>query len=124
MKKVMIVDDSPFIRSVLRGIVEKFCKDIHVSEADCGTVALKELKRVLPDLLLLDIIMAEDETDGLHVLGRVQGVSPITRVIMVTAVGHEAMIERCRELGVEDYIIKPFDDHQIEQLLQKYLGTK
>ncbi len=40
---------------------------------------------------------------------------------MVTAIGHDAMINRCKELGALDYFIKPFDDAQIEGLLKKYI---
>jgi two-component system chemotaxis response regulator CheY len=121
MKKVLIVDDSPFIRLVLRGVVEKAFKDIQVIEADSGTSALKEFKRTMPDLVLLDIIMPEGEDEGVNVLKRILDASPQTKVIMVTAVGHEAMIARCKGLGVEDYIVKPFDDSQIEEVLKKYL---
>ena len=46
---------------------------------------------------------------------------PEAKIIMITAVGHDAMINRCKELGVEDYIVKPFDDAQIEQVLNKYI---
>jgi two-component system chemotaxis response regulator CheY len=121
MRKVLIVDDSPFIRSVLKGIVEKAFSDIQVFEADSGTSAFKEFRKTMPDLVLLDIIMPEGEDEGVNVLKRILDASPQTKMIMVTAVGHEAMIKRCKELGVEDYIVKPFDDSQIEQVLKKYL---
>ncbi len=121
MKKILIVDDSPFIRLVLRGIVEKTLPGSQVSEADSGTSAFREFKKAVPDLVLLDIIMPEGENEGVDILKRIKDASPQAKIIMVTAVGHDAMIKRCKELGVEDYIVKPFDDAQIEELLKKYI---
>ncbi|MEK6564815.1 MAG: response regulator [Candidatus Omnitrophota bacterium] len=121
MKKILIVDDSPFIRMVLKNIVEKTIPDSQVIEADSGTTALKQFKKAIPDLVLLDIIMPEGENEGVDVLKRIKDAVPEAKIIMITAVGHDAMINRCKELGVEDYIVKPFDDAQIEQVLNKYI---
>jgi len=121
MKKILIVDDSPFIRLVLKGIVEKTVPDCQVMEADSGTAAVKQFKKAVPDLVLLDIIMPEGEDEGVDVLKRIRDAAPETKIVMITAVGHDAMINRCKELGVEDYIVKPFDDAQIEELLKKYI---
>ncbi len=120
-KKVLIVDDSPFIRLVLRNIIEKVVPDVQILEADSGTAAFKQFKKAMPDLVLLDIILSEGEDEGVNILKRIMDASPETKVIMVTAVGHDAMINRCKELGVVDYIVKPFDDDQIEAILKKHL---
>lgn len=121
MKKILIVDDSPFIRLVLKGIVDKVVPGLQVLEADSGTTAFKEFRKATPDLVFLDIIMPEGEDEGVDVLKRIKDANPQTKIVMITAVGHEAMINRCKELGVEDYIVKPFDDAQIEQVLKKYI---
>lgn len=123
MKKILIVDDSPFIRMVLRDIVSRVgAKEDHrIIEADTGTEAVRLVKKERPDLVLLDIIMPEGETEGVNVLKIISENLPNTKVVMITAVGHDAMIERCRKLGVSDYIVKPFDDNQIIEILKKYL---
>lgn len=121
MKKILIVDDSPFIRLVLKGIVDKVVPGSQVLEADSGTTAFKEFRKAMPDLVLLDIIMPEGEDEGVNVLKRIKDANPQTKIIMITAVGHDTMINRCKELGIEDYIVKPFDDAQIEQVLKKHI---
>lgn len=121
MKKILIVDDSPFIRMVLRGIVEKVVPDAQISEAGSGKAAIKEFKKAIPDLILLDIIMPEGEEEGVDILRRMKDAEPKAKILMITAVGHDAMIDRCKELGVLDYIVKPFDDKQIEGLLKKHI---
>lgn len=120
-KKILIIDDSPFICLVLKGIVERTLPGSEVSEADSGTTALKQFKKTMPDLVLLDIIMPEGEEEGVNILKRIMNANPQTRIIMITAVGHDVMINRCKELGVLDYIVKPFEDKQIEELLKKYI---
>lgn len=121
MKKILIVDDSPFIRLVLKGIVERVVPGSQVLEAESGTTAFSQFKKTMPDLILLDIIMPEGEDEGVDILKRIKDANPQTKIIMITAVGHDAMIKRCKELGAMDYIVKPFDDAQIEELLKKYL---
>ena len=121
MKKILIVDDSPFIRLVLKGIIEKIVPDSRVIEADSGATAFKEFSKAMPDLVLLDIIMPEGEHEGVDVLKRIMDANSQAKVIMITAVGHDAMINRCKKLGVLDYIVKPFDDAQIEEILKKHL---
>lgn len=123
MKKILIADDSPFIRMVLRDIVSRVSpKENHkIIEADSGTESVRLAKKERPDLVLLDIIMPESETEGVNVLKIISENLPNTKVVMITAVGHDAMIERCRKLGVSDYIVKPFDDNQIIEILKKYL---
>ena len=121
MKKILIVDDSPFIRMVLKNIVERVVPGTQVIEADSGTTAFSQFKKAMPDLTLLDIIMPEGEDEGVDILKRIRDAAPQANIIMITAVGHDAMINRCKELGVLDYIVKPFDDAQIEELLKKYI---
>ena len=79
MKKILIVDDSPFIRMVLKNIVEKTIPDSQVIEADSGTTALKQFKKAIPDLVLLDIIMPEGENEGVDVLKRIKDACPRPR---------------------------------------------
>ncbi len=121
-KRILVVDDSPFIRLVLRGIIEKYSPNSEVIEAGTGASACAEFRKVVPDLVFLDIIMPEAEDEGVNVLRRLKDASPQVKVIMVTAVGHDAMIERCKKIGITDYIVKPFDDEQIEEVLKKHLG--
>lgn len=122
MKKILIVDDSPFIRMVLKDIVSKAYRDSSkIIEADCGLEAIKQIKKEVPELVLLDIIMPEGEEEGITILKMINKDYPKAKAIMITAVGHDAMIERCKKLGVEDYIVKPFDEKEITETLKKYI---
>ncbi len=122
MKKILIVDDSLFMRMVLKGILSKIEGEYETVEADSGSKALELLKRAKPDLVLLDIIMPEGEEEGVRVLQTIMKNDPERKVIMITAVGQDPVVEQCKKLGARDYIIKPFDEEQVIETVRKALG--
>ena len=108
MTQVLVVDDEPHIRSVLRGYLES---DGHVvSEAVDGETALDLLRRDRFDLVLLDVMMPG--VDGLEVLRRLRATSDVY-VILVTARTEE--VDKLVGLGVgaDDYITKPFSPREV-----------
>ncbi|HEX3015917.1 MAG TPA: sporulation transcription factor Spo0A [Desulfobacteria bacterium] len=105
---VLVADDNREFVEMLRE---------YLSQQDCigkaltaynGTEALEVIQREQPDVVVLDIVMPH--LDGIGVLEKLNilgGKRP--RVIMLTAFGHESMTHRALELGVDYYILKPFD---------------
>lgn len=120
MKKILIADDSLFMRKVLRDILSKE-KGYEIVEADSGHKSLEQFKKERPDLILLDIIMPEGEEEGIKVLGEIMKAEPETKVIMITAVGQDSVLEECKKLGAEDCIVKPFDEKQVLKTVERIL---
>ena len=121
MKKILIADDSLFMRMSLKGNLP----DGHeVVEADSGAKALEQFKNEKPDLVLLDIVMPEGEDEGVRVLREIMQSDPQACVVMITAVGQEAVIEECKKLGAQDYIVKPFDEQQVAETVRKCLSEE
>lgn len=118
MKKVLIVDDSAFMRMLLRGKLPND-EQTKILEASNGKQALKTAKEQNPDLIFLDIILPD--ISGETVLGNLREDGIKSKVIMVTAVGQKTVIERCEELGISGYIVKPFDDAEITKLVKTTL---
>lgn len=121
MKKILIADDSLFMRKVLTDILSSKPDEYELLEAHSGRSALELFKKEKPDLILLDIIMPEGEEAGIKVLRTVMKTNPETKVIMITAVGQGLVIEECKKLGAKDYIIKPFDEKKVVKTVEKYL---
>lgn len=121
MKKILIADDSLFMRKVLTDILSSKPDEYELLEAHSGKSALEQFKKEKPDLILLDIIMPEGEEAGIKVLRTVMKTNPKTKVIMITAVGQGLVIEECKKLGAKDYIIKPFDEKKVVETVEKYL---
>ena len=118
MKKVLVVDDSEFMRMVLKNILKE--QGYKIIETSDGTQAIEQFKVEKPDLVLLDIIMPKK--DGVAVLGSLKQINSDANVIMITAVGQEQIIEECQNLGARGYIIKPFDEKQVLDEIKKVLG--
>ena len=115
MKKVLIVDDSAFMRMLLKQKLSDL-EQIEIFEAANGKQAIETAMRQRPDVILLDIVLPD--IDGETVLRRIREAGIQSEVIMVTAVGQKTIMERCRKLGISGYIVKPFDDTQITELIK------
>lgn len=108
MRSVLIVDDEPGIRAVLRGYLE--ADGFAVGEADSGASAIQAIRQSEPDLVLLDVMMPG--TDGLETLRQLRTFSEVF-VILVTARAEE--VDKLVGLGVgaDDYITKPFSPREV-----------
>ena len=118
-KKILIADDSLFMRKMLKDILSD---NYEIVEAESGSKVEKQIKTERPDLTLLDIIMPEGEEEGIRVLKEIKKNNKNAQVVMITAVGQDAVIEECKKLGAGDYVIKPFDKEKVIKTVQKYLG--
>ncbi len=108
MRQVLVVDDEPHIRTVLRGYLA--AEGFAVSEAADGDEAIRQVRQHPPDLVLLDVMLPG--IDGLEVLRRVRTFSDVY-VILVTARSEE--VDKLIGLGVgaDDYVTKPFSPREV-----------
>ncbi len=108
MREVLVVDDEPQIRRVLRGFLE--AAGFRVSEAGTGTEALASLRLAPPDLVLLDVMLPD--IDGIEVLRRLRTFSDVY-VVLVTARTEEMDKLVGLAVGADDYITKPFSPREV-----------
>jgi DNA-binding response OmpR family regulator len=108
MRHVLVVDDEPHIRTVLRGYLE--AEGFAVAEAADGEAALREVRQRPPDLVLLDVMLPG--IDGIEVLRQLRTFSDVY-VILVTARTEE--VDKLVGLGVgaDDYVTKPFSPREV-----------
>jgi DNA-binding response OmpR family regulator len=108
MRRVLVVDDEPHIRTVLRGYLR--ADGYEVTEAADGEAAMVEMRDNPPDLVLLDVMLPG--IDGLEVLRRLRSFSD-AYVILVTARAEE--VDKLVGLGVgaDDYVTKPFSAREV-----------
>lgn len=124
MRKILIVDDSPFLRNSLKQIFSRrppTKEALEIVEADTREKAIQEFEKQDPDLVLLDIVLREGEREGVKVLEQIRKTK--TPVLVLTAVGQESIIEECKRLGIEGYILKPFDDEEVVKAVAKCLAS-
>ena len=108
MRRVLVVDDEPHIRTVLRRYLE--ADGLAVTEATDGEAALAALRENPPDLILLDVMLPG--VDGIEVLRQLRSFSD-AYVILVTARTEE--VDKLVGLGVgaDDYVTKPFSPREV-----------
>ena len=106
--RILIVDDEPAIRKLLRANLEK--NGFEAMSADDGAEALKLVEREAPDLVVLDIIMPR--MDGFETCRRLREWSTIP-IIMLSAKDEEQDKVKCLEIGADDYITKPFGSGEL-----------
>lgn len=112
--KVMLADDEPIARQVLRELIEEIPGMTLVGEAGDGTEAVARAREVRPDVLLLDLQMPG--MDGFQVAQAFQGGwTPL--VIFVTAFDQHALA--AFNSGAVDYVLKPVRRERLEAALQK-----
>ncbi|WP_138996921.1 response regulator transcription factor [Rhodococcus zopfii] len=107
-RSVLVVDDEPHIRRVLRGYLEADGYD--VTEVETGTEALTLIESRSPDLVLLDIRLPD--IDGFEVLRRIRQFSDVY-VVLVTARTEEVDKLVGLAVGADDYITKPFAPREV-----------
>lgn len=112
--KILIADDSAFMRTILKDIIEKSnWKGGQVIEASNGAEAISLYQAEHPDLILLDVVMPEHT--GIEVLEAI-GSAPQS-VVMVSSVDEQQVIDQAMQLGAKHYINKPFDATQVMEVL-------
>lgn len=117
--KILTVDDSRMVRLIVAKTFQPYGCDVY--EASNGADGLMTAQAVLPDLIFLDITMAD--MNGLVVLEKLRQVTSLaaTPVVMLTAESGDISIERADKLKVIGYISKPFKSEQLLALAGKVL---
>lgn len=118
MKKLLVVDDSRFIRLAVRRIVESL--GFAVDEAENGQQALEYLEKSgPPDGILLDLMMPV--MDGLSFLRAIRQDPRFQQITVVVCTTKSAMpeIQAAVEAGANEYIMKPFTDEILADKLRQ-----
>ncbi|MCB0408058.1 MAG: response regulator [Bdellovibrionales bacterium] len=114
--RVLIVDDAPFIREVLRGSLQSANFEV-VGEAQNGTDAVRLFSELHPDLVLMDIIMPK--MSGIDATKEILQIDPSAKVVACSTVDDEQMMNRAIEAGCVKYITKPFEKNVLINTLKQ-----
>lgn len=105
---VLVVDDEPRMIRFIRMNLE--LEGYHVVEAGNGIEALDQVRKHMPDLVIMDIMMPK--MDGFETLHLLREISTVP-VILLTVKGEEDDRIRGLELGADDYVTKPFSPREL-----------
>ena len=120
MSKLLIVDDEIDIREFAKSFFKK--RNIDVLTASGGRQALDIIAREIPNLVLLDVRM--EEMTGIEVLRALRSTANTSKVIMVTGVEDDEVINEANRLGVSGYIHKPLVLDELEKIVLAELSKE
>lgn len=120
MAKVLVVDDSAFMRLTLRMMLERKGFEV-VGEAANGALGVRRYEELRPDLVTMDMTMPE--MDGLRALQAIKQLDPAAKVVVVSAMGQETMVRDAIMAGAKSFIVKPFAEEHVVATLNKILGN-
>jgi DNA-binding response OmpR family regulator len=112
-RRILVVDDNLEIRNVLQDFLNK--KGYKVNIASSGMDALMSVKTENPQVVLLDMRMPG--MDGLMVLNQIKRLNESIKVIMLTSVQDEHIMEEAAKEGACDYLLKPCDLQKLDAII-------
>jgi DNA-binding response OmpR family regulator len=120
MANILVAEDDPDIRRLLTKLLELEGHD--VAEAADGEFAMASLRKRVPDLVVLDIMMPRK--DGLMVLKdmKTEGIRDRTKVMLLTAKNSESDWLRGYKAGADGYVPKPFDPDALIEAIEGVLA--
>lgn len=120
---VLVVDNLADVRALLGAMLGRL--GYRVAEADGGQQAIEQARRVVPDLILMDIKMpgGMDGIAAAHVIHADTGLRELP-IVAVTADNTEFYKVRARDAGFSDYLVKPFEAGELEGVLERLLPRK
>lgn len=115
-KSVLIVDDSLYMRTLIKDALETGGYSV-IGQASNGEEAIDLAFELQPDLITLDNILPD--MIGTDILKVYQKEGLKSKVVMISAVGQESVVNEGLRLGAKAYIVKPFTNEQLVDAIAK-----
>ncbi|MEN7548548.1 sigma-54 dependent transcriptional regulator [Rapidithrix thailandica] len=120
MKKILIIDDDPTFRLMLKTFLSK--KNYNITDVSSAKDCVKLLQSERYDLILTDFRLPD--LDGLELLQKIKSISPGTPVIIMTGYGEIRMAVKSMKYGAFDYVTKPINPDEILLIINNALQKK
>jgi two-component system chemotaxis response regulator CheY len=116
--RVLLVDDSTYIRTVLGSIIVDAGFEV-VGEAADGEEAIRKYIDLKPDIVLMDVIM--EPMDGMAATEAILDKDPAARILMVTVLEVKEILVDLVKIGAKGYITKPFSKEEIAEKIREII---
>lgn len=124
MRRILIVEDSATMRSLITASLESLAETVKVVEARNGFEALRQLPREPFDLVVTDINMPD--INGLELASFMKGSEKYASIplVIVSTEGSERDVEKGLGIGADAYLVKPFDPEALRQIVLDLLAGR
>lgn len=119
MGKILVVDDTAFMRNTLSDILKKSGHNV-VGVASDGNEAYVKYKELMPDIVTMDITMPT--CDGIASVKKIKSDFPDAKIIMCSAMGQQPMVIDAIKSGARDFIVKPFTAERVIEAVNNAMG--
>lgn len=119
-RKILIVDDSRMMRSIIRTAVTAAQFEV-VGEAENGQSAIDLYKQLKPDVVTMDLIMPD--MDGLQTTKEILKSDPAAKILVVTSLGQKLLEEDAMKMGAKGMIAKPFQAEELVKAVNTALAS-
>ena len=120
-KSIVIVEDNPVVRDLLRGVIRQDDQFTVVGQATTGEAAIGLAMSLNPDLVCLDVMLPG--IGGLEVLRAIRAANPGIRVILVTGHATPDVVEGALKAGASGFVVKPFNANKLLQTMHGALAA-
>ncbi len=118
MWKVLVVEDDPMLAEIHKRYIEDNPEFTCTAVALDAKAAFKEIDKVCPDLIFLDVYLPQ--MNGLEFLKELRSSQKQIDVILITAARESEQVETAYRYGAVDYLIKPFEFSRLNEALEAY----
>lgn len=116
MIKLVVADDAPFIREIVRQIVTRAGWEL-LAEAANGEEAVNLALGLRPDVILMDIIMPRKS--GIDAAKDILAANPAAQIIAFSTADQEVMVMRALEAGCCSFVVKPFHAEELLRAIRE-----
>ncbi len=117
-KTVLVVDDIEFVRKTLSEILTQAHYQV-VGEAAEGNEAVNLFLKLRPDVITMDVVMPG--MGGIEAAKKILKIEKNAKIVIISAMGQEHLVMEAINLGVRDYIIKPFSAQDVVKAVERAL---
>lgn len=116
---VLICDDKPYIRTLMRSILQRGGFEI-VGEAETGAEAVARYMELRPDIVTMDIVMRE--MGGLDAVREIRRFDERARILVCSGIAPAGLVEEALAAGAREFVMKPFHPSRLLEAVHSALA--
>ncbi|MFC1569489.1 response regulator [bacterium] len=121
MQKILIADDAKLMRDIIQRVILEL-DNFEIVIAQDGNEAVELYKKHKPNVVTMDITM--HKKNGLEATQEIMKFDPNAKIIIITSLGQEQLLNACLTSGARDFIIKPFNKDRIKSAIQNAMSDE
>jgi two-component system chemotaxis response regulator CheY len=119
--KVLIADDAPFIREIIRNILEEEAVDILPDACD-GQEVIRIAQELHPHIIFMDLVMPHK--NGIDATEEILSKQPNVKIIAISSMHSPDLVQKALQAGCVDFINKPFQLEEIQNIIRQMIRPK